>query len=576
MNNSLKSSIKAYCLELMKETSTSADAGGYLTKKAFRKPKKQDIKSPTGFESSPTPNMYTKTMKFKIVNPKDRLNSKDLWKEIKINKPVIKAKLNSGDKEDIIVYKRGVKWDDIPDQPFLPDFDNPEEVTWSLISVPEWKNQDKMWWNDDEIDFPNDINENTIPSYEDFPITISNYEKGQIVGDWLKKYGYKVDTTQPPFSQDEFKPFTLNSDLNKNIKILHEIKVNSPGQTQFPIIVNNKEELEQELSKLIKKGFQPDWKEYNGEYPINIFGDTSSYLFLSNHSGDNEKYNIKLSEIKVNNPLEPIEVGSDIEFDGREYTIDRYTDDGRVYIRDKVTKDLTWVKPNDLKRINEIKVNKPIDINQVKQDLKKELIWIKKNTLPRDRDQELEDLLSKYEKLLPSMSKQGIMDLIYESHYTQFKRKASQSKPREILHKAIKEIQMKLDEVNRLIEFTTRIKGELAEGEQEIEYLKRTKNSLYNIQEKLKTAFNSISKINEIKINNPTLNLEDIKQLLKGKSLKLGRLFMKYFPGFANIDVKSIPIEDHWNKLSPQDKINMYKDAVKLSNDEQIDEIKNI
>lgn len=85
MNKSLKSSIKAYALELMKETSTSGAAGGYLTKNAARKVTKQDIKSPTGFESSPNPNMYLKTMKFKIVKPSARLNSKDLWESNKIS-----------------------------------------------------------------------------------------------------------------------------------------------------------------------------------------------------------------------------------------------------------------------------------------------------------------------------------------------------------------------------------------------------------------------------------------------------------------------------------------------------------
>ena len=33
----LQSTIKAYCIELIKETSTSGGAGSYLTKKAFRK-----------------------------------------------------------------------------------------------------------------------------------------------------------------------------------------------------------------------------------------------------------------------------------------------------------------------------------------------------------------------------------------------------------------------------------------------------------------------------------------------------------------------------------------------------------
>ena len=77
----LKKYIKDYAFELLKlgEINTSANAGGYLTKAASRKPTKQDDKSPTGFESGPKPNMAVKTLGFKIVKPNDRLNSKDLW-----------------------------------------------------------------------------------------------------------------------------------------------------------------------------------------------------------------------------------------------------------------------------------------------------------------------------------------------------------------------------------------------------------------------------------------------------------------------------------------------------------------
>lgn len=244
-NKTLKSSIKAYCRELL-ETSTSGGAGGYLTKAAFRKPTKKDKNSPTGFESSPKPNMYTKTMKFKIIDPSDRIDAKDLWK-----------------------------------------------------------------------------------------------------GEHLE-----------------------------------EIKVNTPGSNIFPIKVNNKEELDRELGRLIKNGFEPPM-EYKGDYPTNIFGDKSTFLFFSPNEA--EKYRIDLNE----------------------------------------------------------------------------------------------------------------------SRYTQFKKSTSKPKPKDVLHRAIKEIQMKLDEVNRLIEFTTRIKGELQENDQEIEYLKRTKDSLYKIQDKLKEAFSNISKINEIKVNTP-------------------------------------------------------------------------
>jgi predicted nuclease with TOPRIM domain len=54
---------------------------------------------------------------------------------------------------------------------------------------------------------------------------------------------------------------------------------------------------------------------------------------------------------------------------------------------------------------------------------------------------------------------------------------------------------MKLDEINNLIDYTTKIKGELNEGDKEIEYLKRTKNSLNNIHSKLKEAFKKINSI---------------------------------------------------------------------------------
>lgn len=77
----LKKYIKDYTFELLKlkEMSVSSNAGGYLTKASFRKPTKQDLKNPTGFESEPKPNMSTKTLGFKVVKPNDRLNSKDLW-----------------------------------------------------------------------------------------------------------------------------------------------------------------------------------------------------------------------------------------------------------------------------------------------------------------------------------------------------------------------------------------------------------------------------------------------------------------------------------------------------------------
>lgn len=99
-NKTLKSSIKAYCLELMKEMNSlgGGGEGAYMTKFAGRKVTSKDKTSPTGFETSPKNNYYKK-FKFKVVNPKPLIHSKQLWNEIKINSPLYSKILSLGDYE---------------------------------------------------------------------------------------------------------------------------------------------------------------------------------------------------------------------------------------------------------------------------------------------------------------------------------------------------------------------------------------------------------------------------------------------------------------------------------------------
>jgi len=77
------------------------------------------------------------------------------------------------------------------------------------------------------------------------------------------------------------------------------------------------------------------------------------------------------------------------------------------------------------------------------------------------------------------------MKPLEESRYSQFKNKAKTRSPKEQLHIGIKEIQIKLDEINRLVDFATRMKTELKGDAVEIEFLKRTHNSLFKINEKI-------------------------------------------------------------------------------------------
>ena len=72
-----------------------------------------------------------------------------------------------------------------------------------------------------------------------------------------------------------------------------------------------------------------------------------------------------------------------------------------------------------------------------------------------------------------------------EVRYSQFKSQSKTRTPQEQLHMGVKEMQRKLDEINRLVDFTTRMKTELKGDAEEMNLLKRTHNSLFKINEKI-------------------------------------------------------------------------------------------
>lgn len=86
---------------------------------------------------------------------------------------------------------------------------------------------------------------------------------------------------------------------------------------------------------------------------------------------------------------------------------------------------------------------------------------------------------------------------INEVRYSQFKKQSKTRTPQEQLHIGVKEIQRKLDEINKLVEFTTRMKTELKGDADEMNYLKRTHNSLFKINEKITEINNKIKGLTE-------------------------------------------------------------------------------
>jgi hypothetical protein len=86
---------------------------------------------------------------------------------------------------------------------------------------------------------------------------------------------------------------------------------------------------------------------------------------------------------------------------------------------------------------------------------------------------------------------------INEVRYSQFKNETRTRKPQEQLHIGIKKIQHTLDEVNKLVEFATRMKTELKGDAEQMNYLKRTHNALIKINEKIQSINEKIKGLTE-------------------------------------------------------------------------------
>lgn len=80
-------------------------------------------------------------------------------------------------------------------------------------------------------------------------------------------------------------------------------------------------------------------------------------------------------------------------------------------------------------------------------------------------------------------------------NYSQFRNKTSKREAPEQLHKAVKEIKKKLQEVDRLVEYTHRLRSEVSEGEGEPKYNRHTTRVLEQIQEMIKHTYIKAKKL---------------------------------------------------------------------------------
>jgi hypothetical protein len=86
-------------------------------------------------------------------------------------------------------------------------------------------------------------------------------------------------------------------------------------------------------------------------------------------------------------------------------------------------------------------------------------------------------------------------ELLNEVSYNKFKNEVKYRTKSEMLHKSIREVKRKLEEVEKLVEYTTRIKQELSENEEGVGYWKRSLKAINEISEVSNKISNKIKSI---------------------------------------------------------------------------------
>jgi hypothetical protein len=107
------------------------------------------------------------------------------------------------------------------------------------------------------------------------------------------------------------------------------------------------------------------------------------------------------------------------------------------------------------------------------------------------------DLDTKVFPMRESLKKLIEQELLNEVTYSKFKKEVKFRTKSEQLHKAIREVKRKLSEIDRIVEYTSRMKQELSEGEEGIKYWKATQSNIGKISEMVNHLNNKIKNLHQ-------------------------------------------------------------------------------
>jgi hypothetical protein len=113
--------------------------------------------------------------------------------------------------------------------------------------------------------------------------------------------------------------------------------------------------------------------------------------------------------------------------------------------------------------------------------------WIQQTLLPSIKQQAGTKINESIDEIVKSK-------LLNEVSYGKFKKDISYRSKTEMLHKGIKEVKRKIQEIDRIVEYTSRMKQELSEGDA-VQYWTRTEAQLQQISEMVNNLNEKINKL---------------------------------------------------------------------------------
>ena len=113
------------------------------------------------------------------------------------------------------------------------------------------------------------------------------------------------------------------------------------------------------------------------------------------------------------------------------------------------------------------------------------------------RDENVQDeIVDAFDDQYPGFRNVNVRNLS-EARYSQFKTETKLRTPTEQIHRAVREIRRKIDEMVKVVGHTERMKSELKGSNEGMSYLKSTRNAINTISEKLQELNNRIKGLTE-------------------------------------------------------------------------------